>query len=192
MAEPRQLLVVCTANLCRSPVAAGLLSRKLAGAVDVDGREWVVASAGTSEYRGAPEPDTLVAAARLNLDLTSHQSRRLTAADVAAADLIVTMTRTHVREIVAGEPTAWPKTFTLKELVRRAIAAPPPNGDFETWRHSVAADRRAADLMQSSSDDDIADPYRRGASANDARVSDLDALTDELISWGPWHRHPTR
>jgi protein-tyrosine phosphatase len=189
VAGPRELLVVCTANLCRSPVVAGLLTRKFQDVVDLDGRAWVVASAGTSEFRGAPEPDTLAAAARLGVDISAHVSRRLTAADVAAADLIVTMTREHVREIVANEPTAWPKTFTLKELVRRAMAAPTAIDGFAAWRSTVAADRRAADLLTSSAnDDDVVDPFRRGSAANETMVREVDALTDGLISWGPWRR----
>ena len=100
----------------------------------------------------------------------------------------VTMTRTHVREIVADEPSAWPKTFTLRELVRRAIAAPPTEDSFELWRNAVATGRRTADLMQTANDDDVVDPYRRGPAANESMVREVDALTDELISWGPWRR----
>jgi len=180
------MLVVCTANLCRSPVSEALLARRLAGVVDVDGARWTVASAGTDRFDGLIEPDTVAAAAALGLDISSHTPRQVTQADLDDADLVVTMTRSHVRSIVASVESAWPRTFTLKELVRRAVQTPAPSDGFDGWLKAVAAGRRTADLMSSSPDDDVADPYRQGRSANVAMVNELDRLTEDLVIWGPW------
>lgn len=185
--EPRRMLVVCTANLCRSPVAEALLRRRLADLVDVDGRRWTVASAGTDRYLGSTEPDTVAAAAALGLDIAAHSSRQVSADDLATADLILTMTRSHVRSVVAADKSAWPRTFTVKELVRRAIQLPPPNeGGFAAWLADAGTGRRAADLLRPSADDDVVDPYRRGRAANFTMVNELDLLIGELLTWGPW------
>lgn len=187
MTEPRRLLVVCTANLCRSPVAEAMLARRLTGLVDVDGRSWTVASAGTDRYDGlVVEPDTATAAATRGLDLSNHIPRQLMPAHVTEADLVLTMTRSHLRSIVANDPTAWPKTFTIRELGRRATRTLGVSDGFEGWLSEVAEGRRAADLVNSSIEDDVSDPYRQGLSANGAMVGELESLVDELIRSGPW------
>ncbi len=92
VAGPRRMLVVCTANVCRSPVAEAILARRLANVVDLDGRRWTVASAGTDRYHGPLEPDTVAAAAALGLDISSHVPRQVTDDDLDEADLVLTMT----------------------------------------------------------------------------------------------------
>jgi low molecular weight protein-tyrosine phosphatase len=183
----RQVLVVCTANLCRSPVAAALLARQFDGMVDVDGRRWTVASAGTTAHRADADPDTASAAASIGLDLGDHRPRVVAAADVEHADLILTMTRAQLRQLVAEAPGAWPKTFTLRELLRRAQSLPRAE-TVEAWLAAAGAGRRAADVMRASADDDIADPYRCGRAANDAMVRELAVLTTELARLGPWRQ----
>ena len=184
----RRVLVVCTANLCRSPVAAALLTRQLAGAVDVEGRSWSVASAGTTAHRAELDPDTVAAAASLGIEIGDHRSRVLSPADVEAADLVLTMTREHLRHVVASVPTAWPKTFTLRELVRRAGPLAPA-ASMAAWLAAAGAERRTADLMQASADDDVTDPYRRGLAANEAMVHELSVLTADVVRLGPWRPH---
>jgi protein-tyrosine-phosphatase len=184
-AVERQVLVVCTANLCRSPVAAALLARELDGLVDVDGRRWTVASAGTTAHRAIADPDTTAAAASMGVDVSEHRSRVVGTADIDRADLILTMTREHLRHLVTESPGAWPKTFTLRELLRRASALPPAESTA-AWLAAAGAGRRAADPMPACTDDDVADPYRRGRAANEAMVRELAALTAELVRSGPW------
>jgi protein-tyrosine phosphatase len=158
----RRLLVVCTANVCRSAAAERILAARLAGRRDVDGHEWVVRSAGTADVRAPLDRNTVAALQALGLDLTGHTPRVLTREVLAGdgADLVLTMTREHLRHVVALDPTAWPRTFTLKELARRAgDVAPATDGGFVAWRERLAAGRRAADLMTPDPADDVADPY---------------------------------
>lgn len=87
------ILLVCTGNTCRSPMAAELLRRKLSES----GRDDVaVASAGTGAWEGAPvsEGAYLVSLER-GLDLSSHAATLLSREVVADADLIFTMARHH-------------------------------------------------------------------------------------------------
>lgn len=160
----RHLLVVCTANVCRSAVAERLIAAKLEGRRDVDGQEWVVRSAGTADVRAPMDRNTIAAAEASGVDLSSHTARVLTREilDTDGADLVLTMTREHLRYVVRLDPTAWPRTFTLKEIARRSRLIAPAtaeSGGFLAWRERVAAGRRAADLLRPDPADDVEDPY---------------------------------
>jgi protein-tyrosine phosphatase len=129
----------------------------------------------------------VAAAAEAGLDLRSHCSRRLTAELVESdgADLVIAMTRAHLREVVALDPGAWPRTFTLKELARRA-AAVGPTGSFEEWRRAIAGDRKAAEMMQASDADDVADPHGSPYRLHQRMVGEVLALTATVAAnWPP-------
>ena len=172
-AGPLRILVVCTGNICRSAVAEVALARDLAAR----GVDAVVTSAGTMGGL-ANDADTIGAAAEVGLDLREHCSRRLTAELISSdgADLIIAMTRAHLREVVGLDPGAWPRTFTLKELARRAAAAGPV-GSFEEWRRAIAGDRKAADMMQASEADDVSDPHGSPYRLHQRMVAEVMALT---------------
>ena len=101
--------------------------------------------------------------AERGLDLSGHVSRQLTTEMLEAADLFVGMERRHVREIAVAVPDAFPRTFTLKELVRRATAAGPrPDGvSVADWLASLVEGRTTADQLGDVAADDIADPIGR-------------------------------
>lgn len=93
-----RILIVCTGNTCRSPMAEVLLAAKLAGDPDLHDSE--VRSAGTGAWDGAPasEGAYLVALER-GLDLSGHRARLLTSDQVRNADLILTMSESHVGRV---------------------------------------------------------------------------------------------
>ena len=124
------MLVVCTANQCRSPLAGGLLVREARlHDLPVD-----VLSAGIATTAGRPAtPSTIDAADAIGVELRAHRSRPLDRGLVAAADLFVGMERLHVREAVVLEPAVWRRAFTLPDLVRRAD----PRGIYETTQDGV-------------------------------------------------------
>jgi protein-tyrosine phosphatase len=94
---PRTILVVCHANLCRSPYAAATLRRRLEAA----GTPIHVESAGFfGSNRGAP-PEALAAAAERQADLTGHRSRTIDRPMLEGADLIVTMEPGQARAVTA-------------------------------------------------------------------------------------------
>ena len=95
-----RVLVVCTGNTCRSPLAEALLVRALdeAGRTDV-----VVGSAGTGAWDGAPASEgSYLVGLEHGLDLSSHRARLVTRTMVDESRLILAMSRTHlamVREL---------------------------------------------------------------------------------------------
>lgn len=106
------VLLVCTGNTCRSPMAAGILKKMLAD----EGIEGVsVLSAGTAALEGMPATDLAVStSADWQIDLSGHRSQPVTDKLVAEADLILTMTPEHREEILSHDPEAASKTFLLK------------------------------------------------------------------------------
>ena len=75
---------------------------------------------------GQPATDTAVdTLAERGIDIDEHRSRRISSDLLGRADLVVGMTREHVREAAVLRPDLYDRTFTLKELVRRGRQAGP-------------------------------------------------------------------
>ncbi len=93
-----RILVVCTGNICRSPLAEAML-RKLAA--DRKRADIVVESAGTGAYDGGPASEgAYLIGLEHGLDLSAHQSRPITRPMVEAADLVLGMSQHHVDRAV--------------------------------------------------------------------------------------------
>jgi protein-tyrosine-phosphatase len=134
----KRILLVCTGNICRSPLAASLLTKALTDreldAVDVS-------SAGTGAWDGAPasEGAYLVALER-GLDLSGHRARLLTRELVEESDLILTMARHHRARVdeLGGDG----RVFVLGEFAGRsgdeAEVSDPFGGDLEVYRETCA------------------------------------------------------
>jgi protein-tyrosine-phosphatase len=175
-----RILVVCSANQCRSPMTAGALGRRAAEA------GWIVkvSSAGTRAMPGYPAtPPTVEAARKIGFDLSGHVSRPLDPAAVADADLVIALERQHVQEIVLHDPSAFSKTYTLKELVRRGRerGARAPDQTVAEWVAVLHQGRRPTDLLGMSSDDDVTDPTGSNATDHRTTAEELDALAGETL-----------
>ena len=147
-----------------------------------------VASAGLLfDGRSATE-DAVAVMAALHVDTSRHRSAVMTVERLETADLVVGMAREHVREAVMLVPSAWPKTFTLKEFVRRAQWVGPRGSlPFDEWVAKVHTGRSRTDLLGSSHDDDVADPIGRPRHFYERTASEIKGLVDELYEFG-WGR----
>lgn len=120
------ILVVCTANICRSPVAMVLLRDRLA-------REgltgWTVGSAGTwaMEQRGAAHYSRAVMA-QVGLDLDDHLARMVDESLLAEADLVLCMEEGHVEALRHEFPQHAGKIYALAEMVGPAYSVADPYG----------------------------------------------------------------
>jgi len=173
------VLVVCSANQCRSPLAAALLRRALEDA------NVLVIDAGTGESGYPVTEETLTTAARLGVDLSDHLSTRLDPALVDAADLVLTMERAHVRTIVVDDPEAWSKTFTLKELVRRAdeVGVRAAGEPLAEWLTALHEGRTRGDLLGASPVDDVADPTSDRRVDHASLAEELDELVGAMVGY---------
>lgn len=154
------ILVVCTGNVCRSPIAEGMLRRRLRARLGDHAP--LVASAGTAGWQGSPAmPESVAAAAERGVDIVGHVARRLGAEHVRAADLVIAMAAEHRDRIVAAVPEVAGRTFTLKELVRLLEALPPAEPRTAgSWMQRVTqADAlRRRGTERRPADEDIVDP----------------------------------
>lgn len=169
------VLIVCTGNICRSPLAHLTMQERL-NDVEVDFH-----SAGTRARPGLPmttEAWNLAAEWGVNPTASStHRSAQLTPRAIDAASLIVTMTRQQRREVVEMAPSSVGRAFTVRELARLA-GGTSDEELLRTLEHSGGGSSRGLALMLNvlaskrgliitSGDpgqDDVIDPYRRSLS----------------------------
>jgi len=182
-----EILLVCTANVCRSPMAQAFLARELAAR----GVAATVRSAGTAGRGAAPPPEVVSVMAGHGLDVSAHRGRQLTAADLTGADLVLTLAREHLRHAVVAAPEAWPRAFTMREAVRRGRKAGgrAPGEPLAGWLERLHDGRSRLALLGDSADDDVADPMGGPLSDFAATAAGLAGLMAELADLG-WHPLP--
>jgi protein-tyrosine-phosphatase len=173
----RGILLVCTGNVCRSPMAEGFLRRALAERLGADGP--AVSSAGTYGWEGsAATPEAVAAARERGADIEAHRARALTGEMIDHADLIVGMAREHREAVGAIRPQAAGRTFTLKELVRLLDEA--SDGGEPDARIAEAAARRDGEVPPH--EEDVADPLGQPLEAYRGIAWELDTLTRRLVT----------
>jgi protein-tyrosine phosphatase len=177
------ILFVCEGNVCRSPMAAALLVRALAGT----GVRLPVGSAGTRALVGSPvDASTATLAAHGQLDVSAHRGRQLDQAIAASASLLLAATRRVRSAAVEIHPPAVQYAFTIRQLGRILRTAESPIST------SVEPEQRMADLraylirnrglrpIDDRVSDDIVDPYGRSMEVHAESIAQLVPAIDLL------------
>ena len=179
--QPFHILVVCTANSCRSPLAEHLLRAALADAgVPAEAAE--VSSTGTHAYDGSEMDDRAfdVLTRRGIADAARFRSRALARGQVETADLILTAERAHRDAVVALVPRAARRTFTIREfgwLLEAVDPAVLPDGDLAERARAIvraAAEQRGSRQPPRRIDLDLADPVSSTPEAFDVCAAQID------------------
>ncbi|MBM7622887.1 low molecular weight protein arginine phosphatase [Sporohalobacter salinus] len=107
-----KILFVCTGNTCRSSMAEYIF-KDLA-----ESDKYEVMSAGVSAVNGKdPAPQAKQIMSEKGIDISNHQTQKLTEDLVTEADLILTMTHQHKSSVLSMFNESEDKVFTLKEFV---------------------------------------------------------------------------
>ncbi len=157
------MLFVCTGNICRSPLAERLGRAYLQEVLEEQAGGVRLASAGLQAVVGSGmHPDSSLVLEGLGGDSRGFRARQLVAAMAVGADLTLTMTRVHRREVLALAPRALSRTFTLPEaadLVRFVDGHRPRSGGVADHARALVPRLHAArSRRRSGPEDDIRDP----------------------------------
>lgn len=118
------ILFICTANICRSPMAMGLLRKKVEGLPG-----WKIESAGTWTIAGQPGAgfSQLVLRGR-GIDIQSHRSRPVSRDLLAQFNLILTMESGHKEALMVEFPEFRDRIYLLSEMIGASYSIPDPMG----------------------------------------------------------------
>jgi protein-tyrosine phosphatase len=188
--KPFTMLIVCTGNICRSPLAEQLLRARFAAV----GIPAVVHSAGTGAlvgYEMTPEAASL--SQGYGGDPAGHAARQLNADLINGADLILTATRQHRADTVSLVPRALRHTFTLNQFARLVTVAEITGGSsvvepvetakaLRAFITEIAATRGFAPPPLRADDDDIIDPYRQSQAIYDQAGQAIDAAATSITA----------
>jgi len=104
-----RVLVVCVGNICRSPMAEGMLRARLGSQLGLE-----VSSAGIAALVGQPAHPTAVELLReRGIDISGHRARQLTPELLASPDLVLVMELAHERGVLDLAPQARGKVHRI-------------------------------------------------------------------------------
>ncbi len=93
-----KILMVCLGNICRSPLAEGIMKQKAAE----NGLEWTVDSAGTGAWHAGELPDrrSIATARKKGVDISDQRARQFQIADFERFDKIFVMDTQNMSDVL--------------------------------------------------------------------------------------------
>lgn len=156
-------LIVCTANVCRSPMAEYLLRDAVARRWGSHS-SWRIESAGVRAEPGLEmDRQAQRALSKRGIDSSEFRSQQVRRGTVERADLILTAERSHRAAIVTLVPSAVHHTFTIRQFARLAsqVARLESQDDTDALARQLleaAANARSRLQPTAARDDDLPDP----------------------------------
>jgi protein-tyrosine-phosphatase len=130
------ILFICTANICRSAIAEGILKKFLSDSKNTHTVR--VSSGGVDALVGcSPDSKTIGICREQGLDISSHTARQVTKDMLLEADIVLCMQTMHQQRIISAYPQFKHITFLLKEFQREHLSGNPeikdPTGESKKY-----------------------------------------------------------
>jgi protein-tyrosine-phosphatase len=110
--EKIHILAVCTGNICRSPMAEGILKKALENVKDIR-----ISSAGTHALDGNPASEFAIIAAHENgIDISGHRARSLGKRLISESSFILCMEPSHVESVISLETSVHGSAHNLADF----------------------------------------------------------------------------
>ena len=138
-----RVLMVCLGNICRSPLAEGILRHK------VDSKEIVVDSAGTARYHVGDPPDrrSIAVARKHGIDISGQRCRQVVPGDFQRFDHIYAMDQDNYEDLLDLAPTDMERS-KVQLLLDGGLEVPDPYyGNSETFEEVFALIDRACEAL---------------------------------------------
>jgi protein-tyrosine phosphatase len=134
----KTILFICTANMFRSPIAAGLFSRELSKRDLVN--DFTIISAGTWTTSGVTAPPITKAVAKsMGIPrIEDHRSAQVTENDLSGSDLIIVMEANHKEALCSEFPTYCDKIHLLSTIMTHTDYDIPDPSKSGNDAHEVA------------------------------------------------------
>ncbi|MBI9019173.1 MAG: threonylcarbamoyl-AMP synthase [Phycisphaerae bacterium] len=143
------ILIVCTGNTCRSPMAQGIFATKIAeklgcGIDQLTNKGYKLISAGVMAWPDCPAtPEAVQACAQMDVDICSHRATVLTPELINKADYIFALANSHARSIIEFAPEASDKV----SLLGNDSIADPIGGTAECYQACANEIAQAIDMQ---------------------------------------------
>lgn len=173
----KTILFVCTGNVCRSPMAEGMMRHMLHG-----DKEFEIMSAGLGALRGLPPSEYAIRALReIDIDISGIRSQPVTKELLHKADAIFVMTRSHRQSLISMDPSATSKTFLLQRgeegvpMVEREVPDPIGQSYFTylDCRDTIRAALPSVLKFMKKQMDSLAPGFERQESSQETSAKDL-------------------
>ena len=154
-----EIVVMCTGNICRSPMGEALLRERL----ETGGFDARVSSVGLLLDDRAADPHAIEEMAE-------------------EIDLLIGMEQRHVREAVLLHADLFTRAYTLPDLVARAESVGPRAGrSMDEWLAELGEGRRRTDLFRQDRRLEVADPIGKSKKAFHRTAEEISALIERFV-----------
>jgi len=167
-ADAIKVLLVCTANICRSAYAEVAARHMLGANPDV-----VFASAGTRGLTGQPLNPEMAELLPEGVAYDDFAAKQVTRALVEGADVVLTAEAAHRTLLLEEYPRAFRKVLTLGQFAEAA--------QYSELRGRALITAVGRQQPPARLGHDVRDPFRRGREANARAAARLDALLDIIV-----------
>ncbi|MFP7365035.1 low molecular weight phosphatase family protein [Corynebacterium callunae] len=193
MSDKFRILMVCTGNICRSPLAKQILELEFQGV-----EHFSVDSAGIQAMVGHSMPDFSLKIARENgvLNPEEHEAKQLTEALIIDFDLVLVMDRGHRKSVVELSPRSTRKVFTVRDFARLIEVTAPadlaeevklagnsPKAKLDAAVEAARLGRSDLLPLEDPADEDIIDPFGKSEQIYEESAAQLIPVVKAVTSY---------